>query len=72
MKTVPTLLFEKVNVKNGSADPLFRVLADQAGAYTSWNFYKYLIDCDGNVVDYYTSVTSPESDKVVSAIEKLL
>jgi glutathione peroxidase-family protein len=37
-----------------------------------WNFYKYLLDRDGNVVDYYTSVTSPQSSKVVSAIEKLL
>jgi len=33
---------------------------------------QYLIDRDGNVVDYYTSVTSPESSKIVSAIEKLL
>lgn len=65
-------MFEKVSVKKRSADPLFRVLAEQAGAYPSWNFYKYLIDRDGNVVDYYTSVTSPESGKVVSAIEKLL
>jgi glutathione peroxidase len=65
-------MFEKVSVKKGAADPLFRVLAEQAGAYPSWNFFKYLIDREGNVVDYYTSVTSPESDKVVSAIEKLL
>ena len=65
-------MFEKISVKKGTADPLFRVLAEQAGAYPSWNFYKYLIDRDGNVVDYYTSVTSPESSKIVSAIEKLL
>lgn len=65
-------MFEKISVKQGEADPLFRVLAEQAGAYPSWNFYKYLIDRDGNVVDYYTSVTSPQSSKVVSAIEKLL
>ena len=65
-------MFEKISVKQGEADPLFRVLAEQAGAYPSWNFYKYLIDRDGNVVDYYTSVTSPQSSKIVSAIEKLL
>ena len=72
MKTIATLLFEKVSVKKGAADPLIRVLSEQAGAYPSWDFYKYLIDRDGNVVDYYTSVTSPESEKVVSALEKLL
>jgi glutathione peroxidase len=65
-------MFEKIRVKKGGADPLFRVLAEQAGAYPSWNFYKYLIDRDGNVVDYYTSFTAPESSKIVSAIEKLL
>ena len=65
-------MFEKVRVKKDSADPLFRFLAEQTGAYPSWNFYKYLIDREGNVVDYYSSVTSPESGKVVSAIEKLL
>jgi glutathione peroxidase len=65
-------MFEKISVKKGKADPLFRILAEQAGAYPSWNFYKYLIDRNGNVVDYYTSVTSPESSKVVSAIDKLL
>jgi len=65
-------MFEKVSVKKGSADPLFEYLAEQAGAYPKWNFYKYLIDRDGKVVDYFTSITAPESGKVVSAIERLL
>jgi glutathione peroxidase len=65
-------VFEKVSVSKDSADPLFRVLAEQAGAYPKWNFYKYLVDRDGEVVNYYTSVTSPQSSKVVSAIEELL
>ncbi|MGB5835183.1 MAG: glutathione peroxidase [Thiohalocapsa sp.] len=65
-------MFEKTSVKKGSADPLFKYLAEQAGAYPKWNFYKYLIDRDGNVVDYFSSITSPKSKKVVSAIERLL
>ncbi|KAA6181894.1 glutathione peroxidase [Thiohalocapsa marina] len=65
-------MFEKTHVKKGLADPFFDYLAQQTGAYPKWNFYKYLIDRDGNVVDYYTSVTSPKSGKVVSAIESLL
>jgi glutathione peroxidase len=65
-------MFEKISVKKGQADPLFRALAEQAGAYPKWNFYKYLLDRDGNVVNYYTSVTSPQSGKVVAAIEELL
>ncbi len=65
-------MFEKTRVKKGVADPMFELLAQESGAYPKWNFYKYLIDRNGKVVDYFSSVTSPESNKVVSAIEGLL
>lgn len=65
-------MFEKIRVKKGKADPLFQSLAEEAGAYPKWNFYKYLIDRDGRVVDYFSSMTSPQSAKLVDAIEKLL
>ena len=65
-------MFEKIHVKKGVADPFFAGLAEKAGAYPKWNFYKYLIDRNGNVVDYFSSITSPDSNKVVSAIERLL
>ena len=65
-------MFEKTHVKKGKADPLFQTLAEEAGAYPKWNFYKYLIDRDGREVDYFSSMTSPQSAKLVSAIEKLL
>lgn len=65
-------MFEKVHVKKGKADPLFEKLARETGAYPKWNFYKYLIDREGRVVDYFSSMTSPEGAKIVSAVEKLL
>lgn len=65
-------MFEKTHVAKGSADPFFRRLAEEAGGYPKWNFYKYLIDREGKVVDYYSSMTSPQSGKLVSAIERLL
>ena len=65
-------MFEKVSVKKGSATPLFERLAAAGAPYPKWNFYKYLIDRNGNYVDYFASITSPESDKVVKAIEQLL
>lgn len=65
-------MFEKINVKKGKADPLYQYLASQTGVYPKWNFYKYLIDREGNVVDYYSSITSPESKKLLKQIEKLL
>ena len=65
-------MFAKVHVKKGVADPFFQYLAEQTGVYPKWNFYKYLIDRDGNVVDYFASITSPQSKKMVQAIERLL
>lgn len=65
-------MFEKVGVKKGSADPLFERLAKAAGGYPRWNFYKYLIDRNGQVVNYYSSFVSPEDKKLTSAIEALL
>lgn len=65
-------MFEKVGVKKGRAAPLFDRLAAAGAPYPKWNFYKYLIDRNGNLVDHYTSITKPESGKVIAAIEKLL
>nr|WP_040729365.1 glutathione peroxidase [Thiocapsa marina] len=65
-------MFEKVGVKKGAASPLFERLAGAGAPYPKWNFYKYLIDRDGKLVDHYVSFTKPDDRKVVKAIEKLL
>ncbi|WP_328983875.1 glutathione peroxidase [Thiorhodovibrio winogradskyi] len=65
-------MFEKSHVKRGKASPLFQSLAEQTGVYPKWNFYKYLIDRDGRVVQAFASMTGPESSKMIKAIERLL
>ena len=65
-------MFEKVSVKKGRAAPLFERLAAAGAPYPKWNFYKYLIDRNGNLVDHYISTTKPDSAKIVNAIERLL
>jgi len=65
-------MFEKVSVSKGTANPLFERLVAAGAPYPKWNFYKYLIDRNGNYVDYFSSITAPESDKLLRAIEKLL
>ena len=59
------------HVKGDDANPVFKALASQSDE-PSWNFNKYLLDADGNVVQKFGSNTSPDSDKLVSAIEALL
>lgn len=67
-------LTEKVHVKGGEAHPLFTWLGRSGGmlAKPRWNFYKYLIGRDGQLKDWFSSVTTPDSDKFKSAVKKLL
>ena len=57
------------------AEPLFKHLKHAApGVLGSesikWNFTKFLVDRDGNVVDRYAPTTKPE--EIAGDIEKLL
>lgn len=42
------------------------------GSAPKWNFHKILIDRKGNLVTYFYSTTSPDSSRVIKAIEKAL
>ncbi len=59
------------SVKGDDANPVFTDLNRQAGE-PSWNFNKYLVDRDGNVVERFGSNTRPDDEKLTGAIEKLL
>ena len=64
---------DKVNVKGVDAHPYYRWVAAQGLLKTPrWNFFKHLIDVDGNLVDWFGSTTRPDSPKLIAAIEKQL
>ena len=65
-------MFSKTHVRRENADPVFRTLGELTQRYPKWNFYKYLLDQNGNIVNSYSSVTSPSSAAVVDEIERLL
>ena len=66
--------FKKIDVNGENADPLFKFLKDQKkgllGGNIKWNFTKFLVDKDGNIVDRFSPTTTP--DKIKGSIEKLL
>ena len=69
----PMLAKQDVNGPGRSA--LFSwLIASPAGANSSvkWNFEKFLIGRDGNVIGRWRSVTTPESAELVGAIEAAL
>lgn len=64
-------MFAPIHVTGADAHPLFRQLAASQGA-PKWNFYKYVVDPDGNVVAAFSSMVTPDSTKLTSAIESVL
>ncbi|NNE29858.1 MAG: glutathione peroxidase [Saprospiraceae bacterium] len=70
-------IFKKIKVTGENADPLYQFLQskDQNGKVNSkakWNFHKYLINKQGEVVDYFLSTTRPNGNKINRAVKRLL
>lgn len=65
-------MFAKSVVSGSNPNPLFKILIAKTGTTPKWNFYKYLIDRNGNVVDSFGSITKPTSTSITTEIEKLL
>lgn len=67
-------IFEKIDVNGENAHPLYKYLKKEAkGIITNeikWNFAKFLIDSEGNIVKRYAPTTKPS--KLKNDIEKLL
>lgn len=70
-------MFSKIDVKGDHAHPLFKHLtSSSAGLVTDgikWNFTKFLIDQQGNVVERFAPQTKPEriSEKIEEFLEDL-
>lgn len=66
--------FEKVDVNGENESPLFTYLKSQQkgilGGAIKWNFTKFIVDRNGNVVDRFAPSTKPE--KIEEKIEELL
>lgn len=56
-------IFDKIEVNGKNAEPLYNFLkAQKGGLFTNgikWNFTKFLVDKEGNVVERYAPITSP-------------
>lgn len=70
--TFPLTAKECVTGKN--AHPFYLSAKAELGMLKApkWNFHKYLIDRNGQLVDYFASTTSPLALRVIKAIESLL
>lgn len=66
--------FAKIDVNGENEEPLYNFLKNSQGGVfgddIKWNFTKFLIDKDGNVVNRYASQKKPKN--IAKDIEKLL
>ncbi len=62
----------KAEVTGPGAIPLFQSLAAAAGPLGKprWNFYKYVIGRDGKLVAWFSSMTSPGSNRLRAALAR--
>lgn len=67
-------LFSKIDVNGENAHPLYKFLKSEKGGLLGdaikWNFTKFLVDKNGNVVERYAPLTTP--DRIATDIEKEL
>ena len=67
-------MLAKEVVKGPGKSPLYKYLTEDnpKKSEISWNFNKFLIGRDGQVIAYYNSDMKPESPELKTAIEKAL
>ena len=70
-------VFSKIHVRGKDIAPLYVELTSKEqngkfGGKIGWNFTKFLVNRDGNVIGRFGPATRPDAPEVVSAIEEAL
>ncbi|MCO4757646.1 MAG: glutathione peroxidase [Oceanospirillaceae bacterium] len=65
-------MFEKVHAAQRNASLFYQALAERAGEYPGWNFHKYLIAPNGQLVGSFKSNIRPDDTRLMTAIEAYL
>ena len=68
-------MMSKISVKGDDRHPLYTWLTSKSengveDSKVSWNFQKYMIDEEGQLVGHFASTVKPDSKKLVAWIEK--
>ena len=69
-------LTANVDVRGKNQHPLYakltRFKTGVMPGLIKWNFEKFLVNTDGEIVNRFASTVKPESDQIVQAVEKVL
>jgi len=69
-------MYAKISVRGDDQAPLYQYLTKDTPKHIrgdiKWNFTKFLVDRNGNVVERFEPAVTPDSKEVIAAIEKQL
>lgn len=65
-------MFQKVHVIGPETTPLYQDLTRISGVAPAWNFHKYLISRDGQVLAQFPSRVKPDDPELRAAIDRAL
>ncbi len=62
------------NVRGDNAHPIYKWISENVSVIGTprWNFHKYLIGKDGQIINWFSSMTSPTSQSFTNQVEKAL
>ncbi|MBN2806471.1 MAG: glutathione peroxidase [Prolixibacteraceae bacterium] len=63
-------MMSKISVKGDDIHPLYQWLTTKMDSEVSWNFQKFLIDENGEVVGVFSPRTKPDDEKIIQWIEE--
>ena len=65
-------IFNKVHAKGTTTEPYTTLNKAHPGGDVSWNFEKFLVGKDGNVVGRYAPTVQPLNEELIAAIQLAL
>lgn len=64
-------MYEKTRVAKFHADPIYQTLGTLAGEFPQWNFHKYILDRDGNLIASFNSKVEPQGKEIINTLKGL-
>ena len=61
-----------MDVKGINAHPIYAWIDNTYNKKPKWNFFKFLFNRDGRLVETWSSMTNPDSSKITKQIDKLI
>ena len=61
-----------MDVKGSNTHPIYAWINETYNKKPKWNFFKFLFDRNGELVESWSSMTKPDSSKIIKQIDKLI